>query len=129
MLSESGIQLVEIKMESIESMFDGLDILGSIVKRTEQAEKLIAQMRAELDVIQQQYNEADTEKLPKVFIEIWSDPITTASGKSFVDDIWFPSVFKGIIAGESCIFFSIISSCIDNGITLTLIFLAPNGIS
>ena len=84
LLSKNGIELLEVKIYDIETMLNGFRILGHVVSKSEQAEKLITEMQTELNVIRQQYSK---EQLTKVFIEIWNDPVTTAGGTSYIDDV------------------------------------------
>ena len=87
LLSRSGIELLVVKIDSIQSMLDGLRQVGYAVKNPERAEKLVAEMQAELDIVRQRYSNVPREKPTKVFIEIWYDPITTVGRTSFIDDV------------------------------------------
>jgi iron complex transport system substrate-binding protein len=87
LLSRSGIELLVTKIHNIQSMFEGLRHVGHAVGKPERAEKVIAEMQAELDLAQQLYSNIPREQRTRVFIEIWYDPITTVGSTSFIDDV------------------------------------------
>jgi iron complex transport system substrate-binding protein len=83
-LRESGIRVLDLRIRNIDEMLLGLREIGQAVGRSEQAEESIAAMRAELKSIADQATGAPRLR---VFVEICDNPLTTAGGSSFLDDV------------------------------------------
>lgn len=83
-LRQSGIQVLDVKIRSLDEMFERLRQLGDAVGKQPQADKLVASMQAELKSIADQFGDSPR---PRVFIEIWDDPLTTVGQASFLDDL------------------------------------------
>lgn len=83
-LRQSGIQVLDAKINSIDEMFERLRQLGDALGRQTRAEELISGMQAELKTVADQ--SGDSER-PRVFVEIWDDPLTTVGEASFLDDL------------------------------------------
>ena len=52
--------------------------------KQQQAEELVASMQAELKTVAARSGDSSR---PRVFVEIWDDPLTTVGGTSFLDDV------------------------------------------
>jgi iron complex transport system substrate-binding protein len=83
-LRDAGIRVLDLRIRNIDEMLQGLRQIGQAVGKSEQAEELIAGMQAELAAIADQ---AAGAPRPRVFVEIWDNPLTTAGGSSFLDDV------------------------------------------
>ena len=86
-LRESGIRVVRVKDDNIANMFDTIKTVGREVGRAERAERFVADMRSQLDGIAQTYSDVPEEDRPRVFVEVWNDPIMTVGRQSFVDEL------------------------------------------
>jgi iron complex transport system substrate-binding protein len=87
LLSKSGIQVLDLRIRSFQEMFEALRKIGQITGRQQQAEKIIRAMQAELKATAERFKEIPSSQRPRVFIEIWYDPITTAGRTSFIDEV------------------------------------------
>jgi iron complex transport system substrate-binding protein len=87
LLDQSGIRLLNFEVHSIDEMFAGLRRIGQAVGRSSRAEAAIAAMQAELSRVAAQSRARLDGRRPRVFLELWQDPLTTAGGSSFVDDV------------------------------------------
>lgn len=86
MLRKSGIQVLEVKINSIDEMFEALRQIGDATKKRRRADEVVASMQAELKKIAAR--SADVKRAPpRVFVELWDDPLTTVGQTSFVDDV------------------------------------------
>ncbi len=86
-LREHDIPVLELGMRSFEEMFDGIREIGRATGRSVQAEELVAGMQRELDAVAAQNAATPGRPRPKVFVEIWDDPLQTAGGSSFIDEV------------------------------------------
>ena len=86
-LGESGIHVHDIKIRNIKEMFLGLQEIGQAVGESERAAEVVAGMQAELAAIAALHRDTPLAQRPRVFVEIWDHPLTTAGGTSFLDDV------------------------------------------
>ncbi|MFH1397350.1 MAG: cobalamin-binding protein [Candidatus Omnitrophota bacterium] len=72
---------------NIKELLDSIREIGVITHRQEKAEELLKDIQSRMEKISAQVNLIPREKRPKVFMEVWHEPLTTAGGGSFVDEI------------------------------------------
>ncbi|TBR19152.1 cobalamin-binding protein [bacterium] len=85
--------------KNIEELFDSIIEIGKITKKIKEAQGLVDRMRKEIAEVVLGVNRIAQEKKPKIFIEIWSDPLMTAGKGSLVDELF--TLAGGInIAGD-----------------------------
>ncbi len=73
--------------ENIEDLFGSIRDIADITGKTKEAEGLINWMQSEIQQVSSQVKSTAESKRPKVFIEIWHDPLTTAGKGSFIDEL------------------------------------------
>ena len=66
-------------------LYDGVIALGKVVNAQEAAEKLVADIKAEVKAIEEKAATAQTK--PVVFYQVWHDPLQSAGPGSFIDDM------------------------------------------
>jgi len=86
-LRNSGIRMLWIKTDNFSEMFETLRRIGREVGKAKQAEDVAAAMQAELDAVAEKHQGIPVDQRPRVFVEVWHDPITTAGRGSFVDEV------------------------------------------
>jgi cobalamin transport system substrate-binding protein len=86
-LRRRGIPVLDLKMGSFREMFDGVREIGRATGRSDRAEELVAGMQRELDAVAALHAEASGRARPRVFVEVWDDPLMTAGGPSFIDEV------------------------------------------
>ena len=72
---------------SIEELLTSIIEIGKLTNREKQAEVLVGQMKAGIERMKTKIKLIPLEKRPKVFIEIWHDPLLTVGKDSFVDEL------------------------------------------
>ncbi|MBL7197970.1 MAG: cobalamin-binding protein [Candidatus Omnitrophica bacterium] len=72
---------------SIDELFTSIKEIGKLTHREKQAEALVNQMKTKIEQIGAKIHHIPLDKRPKVFIEIWHDPLLTAGKDSFVDEL------------------------------------------
>lgn len=72
---------------NLQELFTSIKKIGKLTHREKEAMILINQMKAKIDQIRTKIKLIPQEKRPKVFIEIWHDPLLTTGKGSFVDEL------------------------------------------
>ncbi|HAU38986.1 MAG TPA: cobalamin-binding protein [Phycisphaerales bacterium] len=86
-LRTAGIGVLDVRIRNFDELFAAITDIGGETKNSSRAEALVATLRAELDAVVQRYAHIPPERRPRVFVEIWHDPLTTAGGTSFLNDL------------------------------------------
>jgi iron complex transport system substrate-binding protein len=86
-LRRSGIRVLDLRTRTIGEMLAGLRQIGEAVGQPSRAAAVAAAMEAELEAVAAGYRDLPREQLPRVFVEIWDNPLTTAGGDSYLDDV------------------------------------------
>lgn len=86
-LRRLGLNVYVSYPSDIEGLMVAITEIGSLTQREREAEALVDSMRAQLDEIQAKVSVIPQEARPRVFIEIWHAPLTTAGRVSFMDEI------------------------------------------
>lgn len=86
-LQQSGIRVLDVRIRDFEELFNAIQQIGDAVDRQQQAKNVVARLRAELDAVTTQDGAASRRRRPKVFVEIAEQPLITAGGTSFLDDL------------------------------------------
>ncbi len=72
---------------TIEELFASIRDIGALTGRRSRADDLVAGMRKRLQEVAEKLSRSPAAPKPKVFIEIWHDPLMTAGKGSFVDEV------------------------------------------
>jgi iron complex transport system substrate-binding protein len=90
-LRRAGIQVVNVQttgfMASFPALFDAIRQIGRATGRETEAQKLVAEMQAELDKVAARIGPIEEAQRPRVFVEIEESPLRTAGKGSFIDDL------------------------------------------
>jgi len=86
-LRRAGIPVLEMKIGNFAELFDAERKIGDAVGEPERAARQVREMQARLGTAAKLYAGVPRDRLPRVFIEVWSDPLITAGGMSFLDDV------------------------------------------
>ena len=81
-LKKMGVKIIISNPVSFEGVFDDILLLGKITGHQVEAETLTQQLHDRLQQVRSK-NRSDTA----VFYEVWHDPIITAGGPSFINDL------------------------------------------
>lgn len=86
-LRDAGIGVLELKINSFQEMFDAFETVGEATGKPQQAKQLVATMQSDLAAVSKRHEHIPISHRPRVFFEIWNDPITTVGGTTFVDEL------------------------------------------
>ena len=88
-LRQAGVQVLELKINNFEEMFQATQQIGRAIGRSQRAEQVVAALRADLEAAGPPSGDRPRESRPKVFVEIWNHPLRTEGRESFLTDmIW-----------------------------------------
>jgi iron complex transport system substrate-binding protein len=73
--------------KNMEELLNSIRDIGKITGKEKVAENLIRNMKQEIEEITSRVKLIPRDKRPKVFIEIWHDPLITAGKGSFIDEL------------------------------------------
>ena len=86
-LRQSGIRVLDVRIRNFRELFNSIQKIGDAVDRHKEAEAIVARMRTKLDALAKQNADIPRHQRPKVFVEIANQPLITAGGTSFLDDL------------------------------------------
>ena len=72
---------------NIKGLFNSIRDISKITHKEKEAERLIKEMENQIEAVASQAKLTPQAQRPKVFIEIWHDPLTTAGKGSFIDEL------------------------------------------
>lgn len=87
-LNQAGIAFLQLPCESWSQMLDAVAQLGDALGDADGSARWITRARARRDALAQRValHWGDRSR-PRVYVEVWSDPLTTAGKNSFLDDL------------------------------------------
>jgi iron complex transport system substrate-binding protein len=83
-LERLNIPVLALGPESLAQLYDETRLLGAVIGNHSQAAAMIAAMQARVAAVVDRIPEGDR---PKVFYQVWDDPLTTAGGNSFIGEL------------------------------------------
>lgn len=86
-LEKLGLKVVVSDPKTMLELFQSILQIGELTNRERQAKDLIEDMQKRIEKIKEKVAKIPQGKRPKVFIEIWHDPIMTAGPGSIVDEL------------------------------------------
>jgi iron complex transport system substrate-binding protein len=87
-LKKAGIQVKQLPCESWDQLLEAAKVIGSVAGESDRSDAWCAAMAAQREALARrvQMRNADRPK-PRVYVEIWHHPLTTAGAKSFLHDV------------------------------------------
>lgn len=86
-LKSFGIKVVTVDPKNFEELFDSFKEIGKITGRKLEAQALIKNMKDSIAKVSEKVKSQNLSKKPKVYIEVWHDPIIVAGKGSFIDEM------------------------------------------
>jgi iron complex transport system substrate-binding protein len=106
-LRQFNIPVYVADPKTVEALLSSIQQIGSLTQRQKEAEQLVTHIKKGIDTITQKIMESPQKKRPNVFIEIWDDPLTTAAGDSFINELIRLAGGENIAAGNKKAFTTI----------------------
>jgi len=86
-IRNAKIKLINLKIDNFEELYAAIKLIGRETGTDDEAEKLIARLRGDLDAVGRRFEKIPDSDRPRVFVEIWDDPLQTVGGPSFINEI------------------------------------------
>ncbi len=86
-IEELGIKFLLLPNETIDDYYMAVSELGRILNCNEQADKEIQRVKKIFDMEKKITGTIPSEKRPRVYLEVWDNPLMTVGGRSFVHDL------------------------------------------
>ena len=86
-LRELGLNVVAVNPTTIPEVFDAIQTIGDATGRSAAARELVAELEARMAAVKERVAATPESARPRVFVEIWNDPLMTAGHGTFVDDL------------------------------------------
>ncbi|WP_408956558.1 ABC transporter substrate-binding protein [Natroniella sp. ANB-PHB2] len=87
-LEQLGIDVVALAPESVNGVIETISLVGELMGQQDEAVSLTAEMNDKINEVREviEKNIVDEER-PKVFYEVWKEPLYTAGAGTFIDDL------------------------------------------
>ncbi len=86
-LRRLGLKVYVADPKNLQELLNSIRDIGKITNKLNEAESLVKNMEEQIEEIASKVKLIPEDKKPKVFIEIWHGPLTTAGEGSFVDEL------------------------------------------
>lgn len=81
-----GIKFYLLESESFEEYYKAVDTLGQLLGKNNEARKEIERVKSGLSQIKKENEAIPLSDRPKVFWEVWNNPLITIGNKSFLNE-------------------------------------------
>lgn len=87
-LKELGIKVAGFKANSVNMAIDNIQKFGVLTGNEDKADKIVAEMHIKIAEIKNLIDKKlENKDRPRLFYELWSDPLYTAGVDNFIDDM------------------------------------------
>ena len=92
-LERLGVRVLALGPETLAELYDDTRMLGQVTGNSAQAEALVETMQRRVEMVVRQVPAGDG---PKVFYQVWNDPLMTAGGNSFIGELLVLAGFENL---------------------------------
>jgi iron complex transport system substrate-binding protein len=100
-LEAARIPVVALNASGFEAVFANIQLAGRVTGHTTEAEKVVTGLKDRLAVAQKRVAAIPAGKRPKVFYEVWDEPLMTASNRSFIGQILVAAGAQNIFGDQT----------------------------
>ena len=86
-LARLGIDHVSVDPSDLDELYASIRVLGDATAKKKEAIALISRIESTVDAISVKVAKIAAQARPKVYVEIWHDPIMSIGSGSFLDDM------------------------------------------
>lgn len=85
---ELGIEIYRvIDVKGIEGVYDEIANISKIIGLEDKGKELVSELKKGVDKIYNQVKDLSDEQRPRVFYEVWNDPLMSAGADTFISDL------------------------------------------
>jgi len=85
LVTEYKLNVFVVDPKNLDELYAGIKSLGLILNAQEQSDKVTGEMQKAVKAITEKTDKAASK--PKVFYQVWDDPLMTAGSGTFIDDL------------------------------------------
>lgn len=97
-LEELNVPVLVLSSESIEDVFEAMDIMGKATGKSKEAGAVIADIRDRLKTIEAKVSSVPVQERVRVYFEVSSDPLMSAGADSLINEVISLAGGKNIFA-------------------------------
>jgi iron complex transport system substrate-binding protein len=86
-LRKLDVPVLCVDPESIDGVYRSIELIAKVTGTESKGDNLISEMKANISAVQQKVAEIPEEERLKVFIEVGNEPLYTAGGDTYVDEL------------------------------------------
>ena len=86
-LRELRLRVVAVNPRTIDGVFRAMQIIGDSAGAGSAARRAVDSLNARIAAVESKVAAVPADSRPRVFVEIWNDPLMTAGAGTFVDDL------------------------------------------
>lgn len=86
-LEELKIHVVVLEPKSIEQVLEKITLAGKVTGANTEAQNLVKNLQKQINEVKAKVKNLPEDKKPRVFFELYQDPLTTIGGKSYIHDL------------------------------------------
>ncbi|MBU4314471.1 MAG: ABC transporter substrate-binding protein [Actinobacteria bacterium] len=99
---ELGIEIYRvIDVKGIEGVYDEIANISKIIGLEDKGKELVSELKKGVDEIYNQIKDLSDEQKPRVFYEVWNDPLMGAGADTFISDLIEKSGGVNILAEDN----------------------------
>lgn len=101
-IRELGIEIYRvINIDGIEGVYTEITNISRLIGLEDRGEKLVSELKEEVEMIYGRVKDLDDEDRPKVFYEVWNEPLMSAGMDTFINDLIEKSGGVNILAEDN----------------------------
>ncbi len=99
-LEELGIKLYTVDANTVDEVYTEILNMGKIAGMEQESKILMEGLKAEIDDIKSKTEAISGQNRPKVFYEVWNDPLMSAGNNTFINELIEYAGGKNIVAED-----------------------------
>ncbi len=99
-LSELGIALYIVDVNTIEEVYTEITNMGKMLGKDDRAAQVNSDLKKNIDAITEKVSGIPDDERPGVFYEVWNDPLMSAGSQTFINELIEYAGGKNIVAGD-----------------------------
>jgi iron complex transport system substrate-binding protein len=86
-IEQLGVPVVALNAESLETLYEEIDLLGRITQRDQEAERCVREMRDRVARVRRRVAAVPMQRRVTVFYRVWEEPLTAAGPDSYLGQL------------------------------------------